>query len=133
MPASEADSQHKQIPPPLQTEKDTTEVYWPCAPDGYIPNSVVRGFVRPRRPPPRLIARMKRPELKKEEIIKEGEEDDKEEKRIIKGKYIVNVSSSLYLPVEMFWRKTFALCVQFDLDDRVYTILMVIRDKGNAK
>ena len=84
--ATETDSQHKQIPPILDSEKDTTEVYWPCAPDGYIPNSVVRGFVRPRRPPPRLIARIKRTELKKKETMEEGEEeDDKEEKQIIKG------------------------------------------------
>ncbi|KAL9984788.1 hypothetical protein ACROYT_G007121 [Oculina patagonica] len=80
-PTAKTDSQHMQIPTSLDSEKDTTEVYWPCAPDGYIPNSVVRGFIKPRRPPARLIPRMKRPEVTKEETIEE-EEDDEDQHRI---------------------------------------------------
>ena len=59
-------------------------MYWPCAPDGFIPNSVVRKLVKPRKPPARLIPQMTRPEKKKEQVIEEDEEDD-ENKPKIKG------------------------------------------------
>lgn len=34
--------------------------YWPCAPDGYIPNSVVRDRVPPKEVPSHLVPRLLR-------------------------------------------------------------------------
>ena len=62
-------------------------MYWPCAPDGYIPNSVFRKRVKPRKPPARLIARMKRTEQKKKKVM-EKEEEDGEQKSKIKGMFL---------------------------------------------
>ena len=45
------------------TEKDEEIIpdnYWPCAPDGYIPNSVVRSRVPPRQLPQHLMPRLVR-------------------------------------------------------------------------
>ena len=30
---------------------ETMKKYWPCAPDGFIPNSVIRRLIQPRPPP----------------------------------------------------------------------------------
>ena len=101
-PTTKIDSQNEQIPALSDGEKDTTEVYWPCAPDGYIPNSVVRGFVKPRRPPAGLISRKTRPEVTKDKSTEEEveeEEDDKDKQRIT-GRYIFNTAVALYSPLE---------------------------------
>ncbi|XP_022786508.1 uncharacterized protein LOC111326716 [Stylophora pistillata] len=45
-PAKIEDSQNLQSPEPLPVKKETPKIYWPCAPDGFIPNSVVRKFVK---------------------------------------------------------------------------------------
>ena len=45
-PAKIEDSQNLQSPEPLPVKKETPKKYWPCAPDGFIPNSVVRKFVK---------------------------------------------------------------------------------------
>ena len=72
----------------LSSEKQTAKVYWPCAPDGFIPNSVVRKLVKPRKPLARLkVRRIERPEQKKEKTIKEEEEEEDSDQRVkIKGK-----------------------------------------------
>ena len=81
------DSQRGQISVTLPGEKETTKVYWPCAPDGFIPNSVVRNLVKPRKLPEKLIPRIKRRERKKVEVVEvEEEEDDEEAERRITGK-----------------------------------------------
>ena len=28
-----------------------SKFFWPCAPDGYVPNSIVRDFIKPVKPP----------------------------------------------------------------------------------
>ena len=73
----------EEVEPPLSTEPEPAKVYWPCAPDGYIPNSVVRKRVKPRKPPSRLIARTKRPEQKKKKVIEKEEEDDEQISKIL--------------------------------------------------
>lgn len=66
-------------------------MFWPCAPDGYIPNSVVRQKVKPRRPPAaRLIARVKQP-MKKLPYTEDKEEQEIEEGRAkIRGNHYVS-------------------------------------------
>lgn len=99
-PEDETESQYEQTLPPLASGKD--RVYWPCAPDGFIPNSVVRNLVKPRKPPEKLIPRMKRPEVKKVEAI---EEEDDEDKPRIKGNisvilYFLNIFKTLKMMLE---------------------------------
>ena len=96
MSTTKTDTQLSKVPAPLESEKPTTEVYWPCAPDGYIPNSVVRSLIKPRRPPPMLIPRRKRRELKQEETKEEEGDDEFQDKKRIKGSYIFNISFPYY-------------------------------------
>lgn len=72
-------------------------MFWPCAPDGYIPNSVVRQKVKPRRPPAaRLIARVKQP-MKKLPYTEDKEEQEIEEGRAkIRGNHYVSTHNHLW-------------------------------------
>lgn len=84
----EAKSHNEEVVSLLPSDKQAAKVYWPCAPDGFIPNSVVRKLVKPRKPQARLIVRkMKRSEQKKEKTIEEEEEEEDYDQRVkIKGK-----------------------------------------------
>lgn len=73
-------------PTVLGEEEAVAEVYWPFAPDGFIPNSVVRKRVTAKRPPTRLIPRIKRPELKQKKLAEEEDEENDQFKPTIKGK-----------------------------------------------
>ena len=68
--------------------EESGKVYWPCAPDGYIPNSVIRGSIRPRKPPQRLIPQIIRVEAKQLHLVKEedGLQEEKGDTES-KGKY----------------------------------------------
>lgn len=58
--------------------------YWPCAPDCFIPNSVIRKYIKARGPPahmiPRLIRPVKEKKIKKKKTIKQSA-DTKESTR----------------------------------------------------
>ena len=88
--------------PPLAREQETAKVYWPCAPDGFIPNSVVRKHIKPRKSPARLIPRVIRPEPKTEEV-REEEEEEKEEEDENKSKIKGNLKSGLCYISEPRW------------------------------
>ena len=80
-PEANGEPQEKALAPTvLDEEEAAAEVYWPCAPDGFIPNSVVRKRITPKRPRVRRIPRITRPELQQEKPVKEeGEEEEEEE------------------------------------------------------
>ena len=61
------------------SEPSMTQKFWPCAPDGFIPNSVIRKVLRPKTPPPRLIPQMTRFVPKELEPLPEIEPDWDEE------------------------------------------------------
>ena len=83
-PETKSEPRDKEPVPTLSSGRETDKVYWPCAPDGYIPNSVVRKRVKPRRVPARFIPQMRRAEPKKKQVTEEEEEVD-ESKSKIKG------------------------------------------------
>ena len=79
-PEANGEPQEKALAPTvLDEEEAAAEVYWPCAPDGFIPNSVVRKRITPKRPRARLIPNITPPELKQEKPVKEEGEKEEEE------------------------------------------------------
>lgn len=58
--------------------------YWPCAPDGYIPNSVVRQRVPPKELPPHLRPRLMRGEELREWLRKTKKKSSKSEGKACK-------------------------------------------------
>ncbi|XP_028408296.1 uncharacterized protein LOC114530891 isoform X2 [Dendronephthya gigantea] len=72
-------------------ETSIPDNYWPCAPDGYIPNSVVRQRVPPKEVPEHLIPRLLRGEDAKEWIRKT-------KKKRIKDK--VEIAEDYYIPLD---------------------------------
>lgn len=73
-------SDRESVPRATSDSVEPVRVFWPCAPDGYIPNSVVRQKVKPRRPPARLIVGTKQP------MQKLPYKEDKEEQEIEEGR-----------------------------------------------
>ena len=53
--------------------------YWPCAPDGFIPNSVVRQRVPPKEVPEHLIPRLLRGEEAREWLGKTRKRSSKDD------------------------------------------------------
>lgn len=100
------DSQNWQTPLPLPDEKETPKKYWPCAPDGYIPNSVIRKFIKPKPflDHERLISRHKR-HVTSNAKVKEEEDEETDEDLRISGETV----SMLTLSVAYFTR-TFGRC-----------------------
>ena len=83
-------SDRESVPRATSDSVEPVRVFWPCAPDGYIPNSVVRQKVKPRRPPARLIVGMRQP-MQKLPYAKDKEEQEIEEGRAkIRGNHYVS-------------------------------------------
>ena len=83
-------SDRESVPRATSVSVEPVRVFWPCAPDGYIPNSVVRQKVKPRRPPARLIVGMRQP-MQKLPYAKDKEEQEIEEGRAkIRGNHYVS-------------------------------------------
>ena len=70
--------------PTIDTEQ-SPQVFWPCAPDGFIPNSVIRQRVKPRKPPSRLIPRLTRAKQKRVRAFVEDEKEVEENRDRIRG------------------------------------------------
>ncbi|XP_068741933.1 WD repeat-containing protein 87-like [Montipora capricornis] len=71
--------------PTIDTEQ-SPQVFWPCAPDGFIPNSVIRQRVKPRKPPSRLIPRLTRAAQKRGRAFVEDEKEVEENRDRIRGR-----------------------------------------------
>ena len=86
-PEANGEPQEKALAPTvLDEEEAAAKVYWPCAPDGFIPNSVVRKRITPKRPQVRLIPRITSPELQQEKPVKEEKEEEDEDNNQFKPK-----------------------------------------------
>ncbi|XP_048578307.1 uncharacterized protein LOC5510818 isoform X2 [Nematostella vectensis] len=68
---------HRELQKSREEEKAACRppLYWPCAPDCFIPNSVVRKLVKVRKPPEYLIPKIIRPVKEKKKKRKNREDD----------------------------------------------------------
>ena len=60
-------------------ETSIPDNYWPCAPDGYIPNSVIRQRIPPKEVPEHLIPKLMRGDDTKKWIRKTRKKRVKDE------------------------------------------------------